>query len=267
MDHSARLSASALHRDKLATLGQLTAEVAHELNNPIGYIASNLRSLERDVGDLLSLISELQHAADGPAGGIERALAARDWDFLREDLPALLRETSAGAEHLVQVVADLKALSRAGAESEEVAPDACIAAAVNVLGYQFRHGVDLALDLTAGDAQSLVRSQVIQALTNLLHNACQAQDGRGAVLVRSRQAGGRTDIVIEDDGPGIDPVLAETLFEPYVTGKGPGDGTGLGLTIARQVATEHGGSLAVIAPEHLAGAAFCFTLTRWQGGA
>ncbi len=254
-----------LLRERMAGLGAITAGIAHELNNPIGYIASNLNTLGRYGAALASLIAHADAAIppDGRAAW-DAAKAAARWDHLRGDLPVLLDETRAGARHLTVVVNELKALARSTLEPEQVAPDVCVRAALTVLAHQLRHRVAVQQELAAAAPLALVRAQVVQVFINLVHNAVQALGERGGALriTSSQDAGGAT-VSVEDDGPGVPAERRAGIFAPFVTTKA--GGSGLGLAIAARIARSHGGDITCDASPALGGARFSVRLAGWGG--
>lgn len=251
-----------IQRDKLALLGQLTAGIAHDLNNPIGYISSNLNALGRYVSTMTSLFSEV----DGLIAPEHR----ERWDSLCqaakleriiEDLSCLLTETREGAEHLKSMVADLKYLGRARAEVELVAPDSCIRSALNLLKHHLTRGVvEVEAILSASEPLPMVRGQIIQLVANLAHNSIQAMPTGGRLRVTSTQDGPLVEILVEDSGPGIPAEITQHIFDPFFTTKAPGAGTGLGLAIARKLAQNHGGDVTLIPSKSLGGACFLVRL-------
>jgi two-component system NtrC family sensor kinase len=253
------LDSRAIHRDKMAQLGELTAGIAHELNNPIGYIASNLNTLRRYAQALDGLLATPPDGLDaaGLARWQERLQAAR-WDYIRGDLPALIDETRQGADHLTHLVADLKALSRTSVAAEPLVVDDCVASALAVLGHQLKHRFRVTREAAAPEPLPAVRSQVIQLVINLVHNAIQAQAAGGALRVATAQAGGVTTITVEDSGPGVPEADRRRIFEAFVSGKP--DGTGLGLAIVARIAGAHGGDAQCDASPALGGARFRVTL-------
>lgn len=253
-------------RDRIETLGRLTAGIAHELNNPIGYIASNLHTLERYAGVVMTLIDGTE--ADLPeavrAAWRSRLTAAR-WDYVRSDLPTLITETRQGAEQLKHVVAELKGLCHQAAKPELVTVDACVHAALLVLTHALKRRTRICLDLAAPLPLSLVRAQVVQLLINLVHNAIEAFGDRpratNTIRITSRGEGENVLLWVEDNGPGIPPAQRARLFETFRTTKRKG--TGLGLVISARIARDHGGSLGCDASPDLEGARFTVTLSDW----
>jgi len=250
----------------MCNLGELTAGIAHELNNPIGYISSNLNTLRR----YSQILAELIGAADGEMEEAARTrwqerLQQARWDFIRTDLHELIEETRQGANHLKDVVNDLKTLCRTSLSCEQAIPDGCVRSALTVLSHQLKHRYQVRDELSASEAIPMVRSQIIQLVINLIHNAQQALGDRGGtILVGTRQAGGVTHLCIEDDGPGVAEELRTQIFTPFFTTKG--NGTGLGLAIAAQISRNHGGDIACDRSPQLGGARFKVALTGWSAG-
>jgi two-component system NtrC family sensor kinase len=250
------LDTDAIHRDKLALLGQLTAGVAHELNNPVGYVASNLNTLGKYVERVRTLIDELSAAASAAGVDATTILERHRWGRIAEDLPALVDETRQGSDHLKNLVADLKTLGRTSASREHCDPNECVLSALNVLNHLLKHGFTVHRRLAALPAIPLIRPQIIQAVTNILHNAIQAMEGHGEILVESRCADGEVCIAIENDGPPIPEEIASLIFTPYFSTKSANAGTGIGLAIVRRILEQHGGSVILAGGQHFRGPRF-----------
>jgi signal transduction histidine kinase len=248
----------------MAGLGTLTAGIAHELNNPIGYIGSNLNTLRRYVDAVTSLMAQADQWID-PAKRAEwqQALAAARWQTIRDDLAAVVDETRQGAEHLKSVVGDLKLLARTTITPEQAGIDQCIAAALTVLTHQLKHRCQVERQLGCKHLLLVVRSQVTQLIINLVHNAAQAVPSGGTIRITSRSDEGQATLTIEDSGPGIPEHLHNEVFTPFFTSK-PG-GTGLGLPIVARIAQSHGGGVTLDRSPTLGGARFTVELRQWQG--
>lgn len=259
-DGSDRRRSLDLRRDKMAQLGELTVGIAHELNNSIGYIGSNLGSLRRYSQALIQLVERVEpHLNPEARARWQTELAAARWDFISSDLGNLLAETQAGADHLKHVVADLKLLARASPTSEGASVDACVASALTVLAHQVKHRCVVERHLQAPRALVMVRSQVIQLIINLVLNAVQALPASGGTIRVSTHDDGRTvTLRVADSGPGISEDVREHLFEPYVTTKSTG--TGVGLALCQQIAATHGGVVTAGRCLELGGACFVVQL-------
>ncbi len=265
-DQSGVRRASDLQRDRLSALGELTAGVAHELNNSIGYIASNLHTLERYVMTLARLIDRVESALPEEHRAVWRAeLAAAKWDFVRQDLPSLLADTRQGADHLKDVVGEVKTLARASTSAEGVSLDACVAGALTILAHPLKRRAPVERNLAAPRRILGVKPQLMQLAINLVLNALDAVPASGGqVRVTTRDDGAGVLLIVEDNGPGVPELLRERIFEPYVTTKA--DGTGLGLAIAGAIARHHGGRLALDRSPDLGGARFTALLSGAGSG-
>jgi two-component system, NtrC family, sensor kinase len=223
-----------LQAERLATLGQVTAGIAHELGAPVSYMSQNVASLQRDLGRLLA------HVAPGLRGHPELAEIAAD-------LPSLVSDLEQGAQHLRRVTDSLKAQAR-GEDAEQSAEVSEVAAFVARLARpQLRERARLS---TQGDPV-LVQCgpvQLTQILLNLVVNAAQAMEGTGrAGRIELRWLARERDVVLSvvDNGSGIPLALQAKVFQPLFTTKAVGVGTGLGLSICRDLVGQLGGSLAL----------------------
>ena len=229
--------------EKLASVGQLAAGVAHEINNPLGFISSNL-------GTARSYVQKFQAIADRVRASCDEALArewrAQDIDFVLEDFPSLLQESLNGAERVARIVSDLKGFSNVDqAEEESVDLNDSIRSACNVAENQIRSHAELTLDLGQLPKSRCRVGHMRQVFLNLLLNATQAMRRRGAIRVSSRVEGGQIVVRVEDDGCGISPDILPRIFDPFFTTRAVGSGMGLGLTVSRDIVIAHGGSIEV----------------------
>lgn len=257
---------TAVQRDRLETLGRLTAGIAHELNNPIGYIACNINSLERAIATLAGLVEAATAAMPaGQRADWDERLSAARWDHLRGDLPALIAETRQGADQVKHVVAELKCLCRQKEQPEPVSVDGCVHAALTMLTHALKRRTAVCLDLAAPGLLPLVRAQVVQLIINLVHNAVEALADRprsaNAIHIASTSDAAATVLTIEDNGPGIAPEERARIFTPFHTTKP--QGTGLGLAIAARIAAQHGGVITCDQSPTLGGARFVVILRAW----
>lgn len=251
-----------IQRDKMAILGELTTGIAHEINNSVGYIASNLGTLKRYNEALMRLVERAGANLDpAKAEQWKAQLAEARWDYIVKDLGALIGETRQGAEHLKQLVADLKALARASPVVESASLDACAASALTVLNHLLKHRCAVQRRFAAPRAVAMVRPQIMQLVINLVHNAAQALGTQGGtVRITTSDEGGVVALEVEDSGPGVPEAQRSQVFIPYYTTKA--SGTGLGLAIVEQIARAHGGEVRCDASPELGGARF----TVWLRG-
>ena len=239
--------------EKLAGLGQLAAGVAHEINNPIGFVNSNVTTLEAYVQDILRLIDGyealLPATLDAAAQtGLRRLREEIDIDFVRDDLQALVRETRQGLQRVIRIVADLRDFSRVDSSPAEWGD------------VDLNHGLDTTLKMVAavldGKAEVVrdyallpdVRGnavQINQVFMNLLLNAAHAIEHQGTITVRTRQRDGEVCVEIADTGCGMPPEVSGRMFDPFYTTRPVGQGTGLGLSVAYSIVQNHGGRFEV----------------------
>lgn len=224
--------------EKFAAVGQLAAGVAHEINNPIGFIRSNLNTLRNYLQQFAQIKADFSRA--------EQTWERLDLDFTVADGDDLVSDCIDGADRISRIVRDLKGFSNVDRPAEEVADvNECIRRAVSLMPPHLPPGVRIDLDLAPLPARSCQPWQLAEALHNILHNAVQASGGDGQVRIRSHAAGGHIGIEIEDKGCGIPADRIERVFEPFYTTRDVGQGTGLGLTVARDIVQNHGGSIAI----------------------
>ncbi len=243
--------------EKLASLGQLVAGVAHEINNPLAFVANNVGVLERDVRDMVTLINLYRGEGDPAlpraevAARIAQVAGELDLDYTLGNLPRLIDRTREGLRRIERIVKDLRLFARVDeGEWNEIDLNPGIESSVNmVMGYARKTGVRLASELAPLPPLRCKPARLHQVIVNLLTNAIDASHADGVVTVRSRREPDGSAIVIEvaDQGTGIDPAIRERIFDPFFTTKAIGQGTGLGLSISYGIVQEHKGTIEVAA--------------------
>jgi signal transduction histidine kinase len=249
-----RTQALLVHQEKMASLGQTTAGVAHEINNPLAYVISNNETLGRDFEDLFGFVNAVGETLDalrkaGPAiaGTIERAAEKAELEILAVSVPRKLAASAEGLERIRQIVTDLRVFSRLDeAEKKEVDLGESLAATVRFLGPLGREqGVQVETDFPKNLRLLCSPGALNQAVSNVLANAIQAsRPGQTVNLCISREAG-TVRIRVEDHGTGIDKASLPKIFDPFFTTRPVGKGVGLGLSITHQVVAAHGGTIEV----------------------
>ncbi|MBT0960891.1 ATP-binding protein [Denitromonas iodatirespirans] len=243
--------------EKLASIGQLAAGVAHEINNPIGYVLSNITSLRSYMDDLFRLFDafetlETSRPADDPARrAITRLKQEVDFAFLKADLPALLRESEEGASRVRKIVADLKDFSRVDQAQEWVWADitAGIESTLNVVNNELKYKAEVVRDFAELPAIQCMPSQLNQVFMNLLVNAAHAIAERGTITITTGQPDPEhIQVSIHDTGCGIPEAIKARLFEPFFTTKPVGKGTGLGLSLSYGIVQQHRGRIDIDSP-------------------
>jgi two-component system NtrC family sensor kinase len=237
-----------LQSEKLASIGQLAAGVAHEVNNPIGFVNSNLGALKRYVEDLLGLLDEYaQVEAELPEASRQRMAAAREraeLDYLREDVVALIAESIDGTTRVRKIVQDLRDFSRAGdSEWKIIDLHSGIESTLNVVWNELKYKAEVIREFGELPDVECLPSQLNQVYLNLLVNAAQAIPERGKIIIRTCRDGDFVRIAVQDTGCGIPPEIRARIFDPFFTTKPVGKGTGLGLSVTYGIVERHGGRI------------------------
>jgi signal transduction histidine kinase len=241
-----------LQSEKLASIGQLAAGVAHEINNPIGFVNSNLGTLKNYVDDLLQIIGLYESGrhllAVDPAlqGRIEAACGKADLDFLRDDIATLIAESIEGTARVRRIVQDLRDFSRVDSVEWQWADlHAGLESTLNVVMSEIRYKADVVRQFGTLPKVECMPAQLNQVFMNILVNATQSIAGHGTITLRSGCAGDQVWISIADTGKGIAPELMNRIFDPFFTTKPVGKGTGLGLSVSYGIVEKHGGRIEV----------------------
>jgi PAS domain S-box-containing protein len=255
-----RMRAMLTQSEKLASIGLLSAGVAHEINNPLAYVGNNLAVLERDLGgvtQMIALYEEARTALDASSPDLLRRIDELreeiDWTYVRDNLQRMLSRTRDGVQRVANIVSSLRSLARTSAPKMETVliADLLDSALEMLRGRMRRSNIEIRVE-HAPDVPRLTcePSQINQVLLNLLINAVQAIEATGRTqggLIRfeTRCSGDWVEIAIGDNGCGIEPAALSQLFDPFFTTKSVGEGTGLGLSITHNIVTGHGGRIEI----------------------
>lgn len=224
-----------LQSEKLASLGQLAAGVAHEINNPIGYVSSNVATLKKYVEVYEKVIAEPSDK--------NKAL----YCTIQSEVQPLLNETQEGIARVKNIVQDLKDFSRSNAAAQFVQADIHqgLQSTLNIVNHEVKHKADVVLKLSATPEISCVPSQINQVFLNLILNAAQAipEHTRGCITIRSGHDAQHVWFEVADNGGGMSPQTLGKIFDPFFTTKAPGQGTGLGLSVSLGIVQRHGGTI------------------------
>jgi PAS domain S-box-containing protein len=243
-------------QDKMASIGQLAAGVAHEINNPIGFITSNLNSLHKYIERLVSFIGAQTDALDkirecdgksqSIVDGVTAQRQALKVDYILEDLVSVIGESLEGAERVKNIVQDLKSFSHID-EAEFKAADINhgLESTINIVWNELKYKAVVIKDLGQIPPTKCNPGQMNQVFMNILVNAAHAIENRGEIRVKTWRENGHIAVSIADTGCGIPKEKLNRIYEPFFTTKEVGKGTGLGLSIAYDIVKKHGGEIGV----------------------
>ena len=248
--------AQVIHTTKLASLGQMVAGVAHEINTPLGFVKSNCEV----IGDLLT---EYETALQRLLSEVDRTLGASEQgDILRARLAAakaeivantafvdakdLLADSLDGIKTITELVANLKGFARVDSDGLDLVDlNESVRSALTIAAHQMRDRVKVVQQLEPLPKVRCMPSQINQVFLNLITNAAQAIPGDGTLTIASRAANDSVEVSFADTGTGIPDNVLPKIFDPFFTTKPVGEGTGLGLSIVHKIVKAHGGTIHV----------------------
>ena len=246
-----RSQAKVLHQEKMASIGQLAAGVAHEINNPIGFINSNLSTLGKYLARIegfLAVQSECIAAGAPPeqVESVRKQQAGLKIDYILKDLEDLVRESLEGAERVRSIVADLKSFSRVDQSDYQQADiNECLRSTINIARNEIKYKATLKTEMGEIPRTCCYPQQMNQVFMNLLVNAAHAIEDQGVITVRSWEENGYICVSVDDTGQGIPEANLNRIFDPFFTTKEAGKGTGLGLSITYDIVKKHKGEITV----------------------
>ncbi len=241
-----------LHTEKMASLGQLAAGVAHEINNPVGFVLSNLDTLSGYLEGLGRVLAIHRAATQALAPNSPVRLEAEalenavELEYLLEDVPALLAESQAGLTRIRDIIYDLRNFARNDDGTHAYMNfNACVEEAVRIARPRWKHHVEIETDLRPLPPVYGASGRILQVFLNLIVNAAQAIAGDGWIRIRTRLEDGMVEARVTDSGPGVPVEARDTIFSPFFTTKPAGEGTGLGLAVSAGIIERHAGTIAV----------------------
>jgi len=250
-----------VQQEKMASIGQLAAGVAHEINNPTGFVSSNLKSLQDYLEDLFGLLTAyaklraLLEASPGPdtaadvteqLAEIKRIESDIDLDFLTTDTADLIRESREGTDRIKKIIIDLKDFAHPGQHERMTADiNRNLESVLNIVWNELKYKATVQKDFGELPPVECYPQQLNQVFMNLLVNAGHAMETMGEIHITTRTAGDDVEIAIRDTGCGIPEANLQRIFDPFFTTKPVGKGTGLGLNVAYNIIKKHGGEIEV----------------------
>ncbi len=247
-----------VEQEKMASLGQLTAGVAHEINNPINFVLANVKPIKRDIDILLEMINTLETIGtsdltkEQKLERIETLKNECDYDYLKKEIEFLLKGINEGSSRTAEIVRGLRIFSRVDEDDIKMADvneglDSTIVICNNLLGSKIK----ITKNYTTDAVIECYPGKLNQVFMNMLSNAIYAtkakfkEESGGEIQIETRKQSGNLIIVVKDNGIGMDELTKKRLFEPFFTTKPVGEGTGLGLSIAFNTIKKHNGTIEV----------------------
>ncbi len=246
--------------EKMASIGQLAAGVAHEINNPVGFVHSNLNTIEeyrKDITTILDAYEELAVRLNSDETGDSTAVRSEltaiaeikkeiDLPFIQKDYRNVVTESLDGLDRVIKIVADLKNFAHAeGGEMKWTDLNQGIEATLNIVWNEIKYKAEVVKELGKLPEVKCYSQKINQVLMNLLVNAAHAIEGSGRILIRTEASKNVVTILISDTGCGIPAENLSKIFDPFFTTKEVGKGTGLGLHVVYNIITSHNGSIRV----------------------
>lgn len=254
-----RTHARMLQSEKMASIGQLAAGIAHEINNPIAFVRSNLHSLASYVNDLVAVMKAYEEAEAARDGDAERRRLAElkrstDVDNVIGDIPPLIAESSDGLSRVEKIVRDLRKFSHVDKVSwQKVDLHDCIETTLNLASHEIERKADVVREYGVLPPVACLPGQINQVFLNLLVHAAQSHVDRGTITIRTGCDGDWVWVQVQDTGPGVSPEDLARIFDPFFTtdftSRQVGTNPGLGLSVSYTIVQQHGGTIDVTSDE------------------
>ena len=235
--------------EKMASLGQLTAGIAHEINNPVNFITSSVEALKMDFKDLKNILQQVAEIKNGETeklAELKNLSQSVNSPFLVEEMEELIFSIERGAERTKEIVKNLRTFSRD--TSEKFVPANIhegLDSAIVILNHKMKGRIRLEKEYADLPIIPCQISRLNQVFLNVIDNAIQAIEGEGHIFIKTQEENEKVKIIIKDNGEGMDEATRLKLFEPFFTTKEVGKGTGLGLAISYGIIEQHKGGIEV----------------------
>lgn len=251
LNHLKETQSHLVNSEKMASLGQLTAGVAHEINNPINFVSSNIHPLQRDMDDIFTLMNKYEEliqtkVSNGDLQELKKLKQELEPEFLKEEINYLLKGIGEGAQRTATIVKGLRNFSRVDENSFKYTDiNEGLDSTLVLLNNAIKDRIEVVKDYGELPLVECYAGKINQLFMNILNNATQAIEDKGTITIQTRREGDHVVIKISDTGSGMDEDTKNKLFDPFYTTKEVGVGTGLGMSIAYGIIETHNGSIDV----------------------
>ena len=243
-----RVESQLVQNAKMASLGELVAGIAHEINNPLGFIHANLGNLKKFSKKMFGLI-ETYDQVDIPEETkeeFEKRKKEVNYDYLRSRMPEMIERSAVGADRMKKIIQDLKSFSRLdAAEFAEADINGAIETTLNIMFHEYKNRIEVKKEFGNLPVIECYIARLNQVFMNLLVNACHAIEDKGEIRIKTGIEDETIKIEISDTGKGIPGDVTDKIFDPFFTTKPVGKGTGLGLSISHGIVKQHKGEISV----------------------
>lgn len=243
-----KIESQLVQNAKMASLGELVAGIAHELNNPLAFIHANMGNLKKFSQKLIDLI-EICDQVDMPAAAkedLEKRKKGINYDYLRNRMVEMIERSAVGAERMKKIIQDLKTFSRLdSAVVAEANLNEAIETTLSIMHHEYKNRIEIKKEFGNLPPVECFIAKLNQVFMNLLINACHAIEDQGKITIRTCTENGMVQVDISDTGKGIPEDIIDKIFDPFFTTKPVGKGTGLGLSITHGIIQQHKGKISV----------------------
>jgi len=258
-----------IQSEKMASVGVLTAGIAHELNNPINFVSGNVYPLQKDLDEVFSILEKYDEVIqanklEGFFTDVEAMKVKMEFSFLIKEIFSLLKGIEEGANRSSEIIKGLRSFSRLDDEMCQFYDiHEGIDSTLVLLQNKIKDKITVRKDYGEFDGLECFPSKLNQVIMNIITNSIQAMDGGGELFIQTVSSAIGIKIIIKDNGKGMTPEVKEHIFDPFFTTKDVGQGTGLGLSISYGIIEKHNGNIDVIS-EPGKGTEFIISLPRTQ---
>ncbi len=239
-----RQRSSLVQTEKMAAIGQLSAGIAHEINNPLAFVISNINTLRKYYQSFLNVSNMLAHSDEADFGGVKQILLNNDFKFINMDTDLIFSETNEGLMRIQEIIKNLKNFSHSQPEAREsVDVNEAVISALSIVKNQIKYHCIVTTEFDKTPTIYANTNELIQVIINIVMNASQAILESGEISIKTYTDNENVCITITDNGRGIPKENLGRIFDPFYTSKPVGEGTGLGLSVSYGIIQEFGGGI------------------------